>query len=688
MAQIRRIDRRTVIAALLAAFLTCLPGTARAEIRIVSDGKAEAVIVVPSKSSRAAREGAEILRDHLLQISGARLTVLKESQLSDAKIIGDRIDSKNPNQSFILVGEGKLARQFGITSKGLGPGGIVIHTFENGLAMLGADDKTPSDPFGSRYAVTTFLEDELGCRYLWPGESGKVVPQRETVVVKPLDIRFTPLFEQRNIRWSGHTSRIQQGLDRLGFTKDDFLRARERASATETQSSNWMGWHRIGGKLGLKTGDGTILTGETWKRFLKEHPEWFAMQTDGSRFFDPEWERPRLCKSNEALIEAIAQEKIKELDARPGQRSISLMTQDGGGKAGFCMCPDCKALDPPEGRTVRLWTYDHKNNRSKRFDYVSLTDRMAYFYNAVAERVAKKYPNVLFTGQAYSIYASPPLRHKLHPNMVIRLVHRTDHYANDEVRALGMSDWDAWADAVGMIFWRPNSLLWGWFEGTTGVYVHKLAEDFRHIAENKCVATDFDSCMHHWATQGLNYYILAKLHWKTDLNVGEAIDDYCRSGFGAAADHIKRYFLKIEQLTNMVAARKGRDINSKNADATEFYTPEAIVQLRQLLNRADDAVKSDKEIRQRIAFLRVGLDFTELQAQIYRLLRLSGERRLGPDEQEEATEFLDKKFLMMREIFEQNHFAINVAVMSWGEWWRFKRLGWEGPSTKKQSNAN
>jgi hypothetical protein len=682
------------LAALVAAALFCCasgashPGdVTRAAVTLVADGRANAVIVVPSQASRAAAEGAAILRDHLLQISGARLKVLKESELARrgglglVKVAQDRIEpvsGKAVAESYILIGEGELTEQLGVSSKGLGPGGILIRTFANGLAMLGADDKTPSDPYGSRYAVTAFLEDELGCRYLWPGESGKVVPKQRTITVGPLDVRFTPLFEQRDIRSSGYTSRLQEGLDRLGFTKEGFLRVREKASATLSQGNDWMGWQRLGGTLGLQTGDGTILTAQTWAKFLKEHPEWFAMQRDGSRYFDPTWERPRLCKSNAALIEAIAQEKIGELDAHPGQRSISLMTQDGGGKAGFCLCDACKALDPPRGRVARIWTYDHESGRTERFDYVSLTDRMIYFYNAIAERVAKKYPDVLFTGQAYSVYRSPPLLHKLHPNIVIRFVHSTEHYANDSIRREGMADWDQWAEAAQKIYWRPNLLLWGRHEGAAGVYVHKLAEDFNHIAHNKCVGTDFDSCMHHWATQGLNYYVLAKLHWNPDLNVDAVIDDYCRSGFGKASGQIKRYLARIEQLTNQTAAEAARDAGAGSADVTEPYTPQVIAELRGFLDAADKAASDDLEVGRRIAFLRLGFDFTELQAKIYRLLRLSGQRRLNADEQAEAIRLLDEKYRMMRRIFEHEHFAVNTAAMCWGEWARFKRLGWSG----------
>jgi len=194
--------------------------------------------------------------------------------------------------------------------------------------------------------------------------------------------------------------------------------------------------------------------------------------------------------------------------------------------------------------------------------------------------------------------------------------------------------------------------------------------------------------MHHWATQGLNYYILAKLHWNADLNVDEAIDDYCRSGFADAADQIKSYLLRVEQLTNSTAAKKMRDINSRTTDVTEFYTPQVIAELHGFLDAANEAVKDNEEIHRRIAFLELGLDFTELQAEIYRLLRLSGERRLEPAEKIEATRLLDKKFRMMRNIFDQDHYAINVAVMSWGEWGRFKRLGWDGPSTENQAASN
>lgn len=671
--------RQTTLSILLVGVFLCCANRVKAVVTLVSDGRPRAVIVLPAKPSRVADEGAKILTDHIQQISGARLKVMRENEIGQARVVDGRIETASGTsaaETFILVGESDLANELGAARQGLGPGGILIRTIGNALVLLGPDDSTPSDPYGSRYAVTTFLEQELGCRYLWPGETGKVVPKRTTITVNSIHVRFTPLLKQRNVRWSGYSSRIQEGLDRLGFTREDFLKAGENAARTQSESSDWMAWHRMGGSLGLKTGDGTILSAETWDKFLREHPEWFAMQLDGLRYFDASWERPRLCKSNLALIEAIAREKIKELERSPAQKSVSLMTQDGGSKAGFCMCPECKALDPLEGRPTQLGTYDHKSGRCYRFDYVSLTDRMMYFYNAIAEKVAKVYPEVLFTGQAYSVYRAPPVKQKLHPNIVIRFVHSPSHYADDEARDEGMADWDAWARAAQMIYWRPNSLLWSRHEGTLGVYAHKLGQDFRHISGNKCVGTDFDSCMHHWATQGLNYYVLAKLNWYPDLDVDEVIDDYCRCGFLSAAGEIKRYLLRVEQLTDQAAAQR-------NADVTEPYTPQVIAELGAMLDAADKAAGDDSAVRRRIAFLRAGLDFTELQAKIYRLLAVAGQRSPTAEQKSEAKQLLDAKYLRMREIFQREHFAVNVAALCWGEWGRFKRLGWTGPSGQR-----
>ena len=209
----------------------------------------------------------------------------------------------------------------------MGPGGIVLSAKGHVLALFGTDARTPADPHGTRYAVTTFLEDKLGVRYLWPGELGKVVPRRETIVVEDFQHRFTPTLAQRRIRSMGYHDRIQVGLDRLGFTKEDYERLRADAQRTQAESPDWFGWHRLGGTLNMNGGHAF---GHLWAKYGKDHPDWFALQPDGSRDQSRNPDRARLCKSNPDLIAAIAREKIEELNRNPTLLGVSMGPNDGG----------------------------------------------------------------------------------------------------------------------------------------------------------------------------------------------------------------------------------------------------------------------------------------------------------------------------------------------------------------------
>jgi hypothetical protein len=196
---------------------------------------------------------------------------------------------------------GQARQQAGPEQQGAGPGGIALSARGHLLALFGADAGTPGDPNATRYAVTTFLEDKLGVRYLWPGELGKVVPGRGTIIVGDFEHRFTPPLAQRRIRDMGYHDRIQVGLDRLGFTKEGYERLRAGAQRTEAASPDWFGWHRLGGSLNLKGGHAF---GHLWARYGKAHPDWFGLQADGSRDQSRSPDRARLCKSNAGLIAA------------------------------------------------------------------------------------------------------------------------------------------------------------------------------------------------------------------------------------------------------------------------------------------------------------------------------------------------------------------------------------------------
>jgi hypothetical protein len=634
-----------LVALLLTATACATPSRAAT---LVEKGQPRAVIILPEKPSPVAEGAARVLRDHIRQMSGAELPIRREDQVTG---------SPSKDRVWVLVGEGKLTAKLGLTSNGLGPGGIVLVAKGDVLALFGTDARTPADPSGTRYAVTTFLEDQLGVRYLWPGELGKVVPHRETIVVADFQHRFTPRLAQRRIRSMPYHDRIQVGLDRLGFTKGDYERLRVEAQRTRAESPDWFDWHRLGGTLNLSAGHAF---GQLWAKYGKDHPEWFALQPDGSRDQSRNPDRARLCKSNPDLIAAIAKEKIEELNRNPALLGVSIGPNDGG-RMSFCTCPKCEALDSPKGRKVLLWDFTSGSRRD--FEHVSLTDRMVYFWNAIAERVAKVHPDKLLVVDAYSAYAAPPVERKLHPNLVVRFAPLGYH--DEDYRQESLRDWEGWSKAAKRIYFRPNLMLAGRRDGMPLLYVHKFGKDFRYLADHGMIGTDFDSCCHHWATQGLNYYVVARLHWNPEQDVDALVDDYCQAGFGPAGKSVRRYLDRLEALMNEAAARKGK--------ATAF-SPEALAGLRKELEQARKEAGTDAVITKRLAFLELGLRWTEVEARAHAFLADPAKA-----DKEAARKTLDERFALMREVFQKTPLALNTAYIAWGEDALWARLGWEGP---------
>ena len=641
---------------------------------LVEQGRPRSVIVTPSERERqkdastilVETHAARCLQGHLLQMSGARLRILAEADLGRAEIQAGRIvpeQGKLDADIFILLGEGTLARRLGVSSEGLGPGGILIKTMPNALVVLGHPkiSHPHGDGGGLRRAVAELLE-MLGCRYLWPGESGKVVPKRATISLEPIDRRYTPAIGQRSIRFAGMSERPLLGLKRLQFTLDDWQAAHAAAMATEIDklvgaparglpSSDfaWGPWHGLGGDLGIHGGHAF---GDAWQKWGKDHPDWFALQADGTRDQSRAGERSRLCVSHPGLIQAIADEILQEARRQPDRKSFSICPNDGG-YSSFCLCENCKRLDPPEAPKVKLLIFD-KVGQSRRheIEYPSLTDRYVYFSNEIAERVARARPDLMLLIQAYSAYSSPPVRRKLYPNLVVR-------YVPDNP-----DGWDGWRQAgARKIYWRPNILLRGYRTGELRVYGRALAETFARLARDGMLATDMDSIVHNWAVHGINYYVAARMNWNPALGYDEILNDYCAAGFGPAALPVRRYFVRAEEMI-----RPPKD----------GYTAEDTAELRRLLEAADKAAGDDEAVCRRIAFLRIGLNYTDLLYAIHRMADAADRRQ--PVDRAAAGRLMDLHFLVMRDILRHHHLAVNVCSATWGSgnFARWRVLGWDG----------
>ena len=658
----------TISASLLVAAACLIFGPSQAaSFQITDDGQPKAVIVLAG-SLGAQELAVKALVSHVKQMSGATLSVVREREFAGAKIEGGRLidpEAKTTVQTFILLGDGELAHRLGVSLDSVGPDGIVLKTTGNAIVLAGRKrTATAKRDEPTANAVFRFLE-VLGCRSLWPGEVGKVVPAKRTITVPDLDVHFTPPIGQRNIRFVSLDGRgVAQGLEWLGVTAADQRTAFESATRTDSEGT-WAAWNGLGGNIGIVGGAaGGGLRGG-WAEHGSQHPEWFALQPDGTRDQTKAKERWRLCVSNPGLIDHVAQDIISRLDGH-ALPAISLCPNDGGYSC-FCMCDACKKLDAPNGPKIKMLMFEHVGSSERsEMDYVSLTDRYVHYWNAIAERVTKVVPDQLFLVEAYSYYSDPPVREKLNPNLVVRYVP-------------SLADgWKGWqAAGAKRAYWRPNNLGSGYRYGILNPKAREMAGTLNYLGQNGVLATDMDSIFHNWATQGLLYYTAARLSWDPAQTFDDVLKDYCVSGFGAGADSVKRYFQLVEQAVQpRVVAGRG---------AFPLITPADLSAMRNELMAASKATENDIPSHRRVAFLRTGFEFTAVSAEAHGL-KEALEAGAKPDSAA-ISSVMERRWQIMRAMFKTQPLAVNVTVVAGNDAPLNNALGWKGPSAIAKDGA-
>ncbi len=563
---------KTHIAVLaVASALLVLASSAHA-ITIVRAGRAEAVIVVPVGSETA---GAADLQRYLEKVSGAELEIVAEDKLEKRKS-GNRV----------FVGPCLAAGRV-VDIKELQPEGFVIKTVGDDLFIVGRDTTDSGmQVAGTFYGVCEFLEQYLGVRWLMQGPLGEVAPKQATIEIASADIRQEPPL---------------------------CLRGNASKSVSADQAGNagsWSSYQRLGSRVKISTGHAF---GGWWDKYHKQYPDIFAMQPDGTRINSNHEER--LCESNPTLWKLVAEEKIRELRAHPDLLAVSISENDGGPNH-FCNCLACRACDSPE--TQERFKADPNLYMHQESDLIS--DRVYHFYNEVAKLVRKELPDRYVSGYAYSVYQTGPVRDYPDPsdNLIIGYVgFDSEEYLNDTARAAQREDWLKWSKLTKHLFLRPNLLLQP--ISLPIIYTHKLAEDLRFMADHGMWGATYGSGHGgNWGTQGLNYYVLAKLLWDPHRDVDTIIDDYCRAAYGPGAGAMKEYYRRAEELTDRIAAagKPNKDLDVRiekyRNKLTDPYADAELAKLEACVKKAAAAIgASDAAALERVRLVATGLEYTK-----------------------------------------------------------------------------
>jgi len=443
--------------------------------------------------------------------------------------------------------------------------------------------------YGTANAVYTFLQKYLDMRWLWPGALGEDIMPHKTITFAPFIYRYHPQIRQRDL----------------------FLYSvlRQRPAL----SSDWARVQRLQlGSLYMEAGGHAF--GEWVDRFYETHPEYFALQPDGSRH---SWGAgkgaAKLCDSNPAVWEQWLKDSEDRLRRDPTLTTLIASPNDGH-SSWICVCDKCRAWDSPAGAP---WRYNWKGVQR---EYVAMTDRYVTFWNHLARKLKERFPGRDLRVVASMYGPSTPLPVKAKPDDNILWAYVGNFPGNiPEKRRQQKQEWKAWSKIVPAMIYRPN--LWYFAGGNYGlpeISLNKTIEDYRFLAENHCVGLIIDGAGETWATMGPEYYLMAQLAWDPFQDAAALMADYYRRGFGPAAGAIERYWALMESAHEAVVAQP--EFSATDDRFTHIlnifprvYNASFLAQADALLRQAAECAAAKPGVyAQRVAFVRAGFDFTRL----------------------------------------------------------------------------
>jgi sulfatase modifying factor 1 len=519
--------------------------SASAAVTLVDNGKPNCSIVIAADASDQLKLGAKDLQLYLSKMSGAQTPITNDLSVSGNRILIGVFGQK-PVADW--KGQRPAADGFAIETRNRRGGGVDIF-------LVGGDQR------GAQHVVYDLLERFLGVRWYMPGEIGEEVPQSKTVTLKSLKWRNRPDYQAvGGLIWHG------------GPGADDWLR-------------------RNKGDVGSPS----YFFGHSWSGYIppteenrKAHPEWFALNEDGTR-------SEQLCTSNPEVLNKFITAVNEYYDRYPDAVCISISPNDGGG---FCTCDKCRAVDAHYGVTDG-----------------SQTDRFVDFANKILKEVNKKHPGKMVGILAYVSHTRPPVSAVPDPNYSTMLCHMTwefchVHPVNDPKCELNT---------------RFRNMILGWTKVCKHVSVYDYYGHFYVMAPWPIVhdiskdlpyyrsigVTGFESeTQQHWANQGINFYLTSKLVWNTHRKTDEILDDFYRGFYGPAEKPMRQYWNAWE------AAMSKQKCGGYNWIA--MFTPELMAKTGKLLDEAEKLAGNNRKVQQRLALHRVGYRFTDAYARMHR----------------------------------------------------------------------
>ncbi len=429
----------------------------------------------------------------------------------------------------------------------------------DGFQILTRDENlfiTGGSPAGTLNGVYTFLEEYLGCRYY--SADAIVIEAKERIALPEINDRQVPFFTFRELLFPGR------------------------------YDSAYLAWHKLhshhDGSWGMwvHTFD-DLVPPET---YFKDHPEYFT-EINGKRIEDGQ-----LCLSNPEVFDVLTANLRRKIKGDPEATYWSVSQNDN-----FlaCQCSGCQKIVAEYGGESGL---------------------MIWFVN----RVADMFPDKVISTLAYQYTRQAPKHIRPHPNVNIMLCtiecNRSRPIAEDQSPGSFARDLKGWSKLT------DNILIWDYvvqFRNYISPFpnLRVLQPNLEFFADNGCRLM-FQQGSNQSLSEfvDLRSYMVAKLLWDPEAGPEEIKKDFIYGYYGAAAPAIEEY---IERLHDELEI-SGGDLWIYGFPYTgikSFLRPELIPAYTGLMDKAEEAVKDDPVLLDRVLFARLPLDYAILDLSLH-----------------------------------------------------------------------
>jgi hypothetical protein len=491
-----------------------------------------ACIVIPDPANSIQKFAAEELKKHLELVFKSDIDITDNSGLKKFRkhfFIGivprDFSRELEPEEavyivhgnSIYLFGDDKINRPYSDNR----PGELMNRVLSEALDLSFSRTGTLS-------AVYSFLENELGIRWIKPGDEGILFTAKTIVTMPDKEFSWHPSLVQRNIRTSKFSFEEQQVYGK--YAPSEFHLTRDEALKKQVNVMTWMRRMRMGRSDNFRFGHAYT---SYWNKYKDTNPDIFALNSKGVRKPLGRIERVKMCPTNPDLPRIVVEEwkKNVEMDPLQNSRSVSGCENDGDGFGDdeWCHCEKCMAADiRKEGEPLTIYA----------------TDRYIYLWNAILREVRKYNKKVLITGYAYANMLLPPRSEKLEDGILIEFIPRM---GGDFKKTQDL--YTGWKEAgMKKMMYRPNDM--NWEIGIPFGQEERLFKNFKLAIENGASGTDFDSMLGFWeGISDITYYTLSKGHVNPQASF-ESLEDEFLSAFGVAKEDIARYYRHWRNIFN------------------------------------------------------------------------------------------------------------------------------------------